>query len=667
MQSRLHTRGLTALLALLLALCAALPALAADDGIYGIIVGEGLNLRSAASMNGSLLGAYGKGERVKIITEQDGWYRVIAPDGVTGYMSAQYIELENGSDAFTPAPEGTATTALVFGEPQGLPEAIEGPQPVLFEFGKAVPSVTQPPAQEVLSIGTVQQTGKGNVRELDEGGVKLSVSYPVLDSTQANAALRRWIDNTLTTAQARAAQGHTVEVSAAYDSYFVQGRYISVLIVGTMATSEPEHATVAYALNLDTWTGDLLQYQHIYGTDNAYTILAMVHDALAQQGEEPVRSLAPDALQYSVLTNDGVYVLVPDVGDMPARSLVLPYALLVEQGLLGGDMDLDIPAEQDPDATAEPGAAVPVAEGEEGEAATSVPEEKTRKMVALTFDDGPAESTPKILDILAANNAKATFFIVGNRARTYPDILKRTADEGHEIGTHTWSHEKLTDLGRSGVSNQIDDSLAAISARTDTPVRWLRPPYGSYNSDVRSVCRHRDLGIALWDIDTEDWKTKDADETYRVIMNNVRNGTVILCHDLQESTAVAMERVIPDLIAKGYELVTMSELVEYAYGEMEVGRVYTKVELPDIPDAPLPTASPEPLPTTEGGDTLMPLGTSAPEETDAAVFYNPRGGQYYHSDSRCWTVDPAFLPLTQMREAEARASSLKPCPTCVGE
>ncbi len=195
-------------------------------------------------------------------------------------------------------------------------------------------------------------------------------------------------------------------------------------------------------------------------------------------------------------------------------------------------------------------------------------------MIALTFDDGPGPYTDKILDCLEKYNAKATFFVVGNRIGSYSAQLKREAQLGMEIGCHSWDHTQLTKLSESGISSQVFNTNNKVKAVAGVYPATLRPPYGSYNNLVKSVSK---APIIMWSIDTLDWKTKNADKTYNAVMENVRDGDIILMHDIHSATADAAVRLIPALIDAGYQLVTVSELGYYKKGGLKAGTVYSRI------------------------------------------------------------------------------------------
>lgn len=201
----------------------------------------------------------------------------------------------------------------------------------------------------------------------------------------------------------------------------------------------------------------------------------------------------------------------------------------------------------------------------------------SKPMVALTFDDGPSSLTPRILSLLNTYGGRATFFMVGNRINNHRDIVAQVAQQGSEIGTHTWSHPDLTKLSSDDIYSQLTGSMEAISAITGQPVTLMRPPYGNNNETVRNICARLGMPLIRWSIDTEDWKTRDAGATYGAIFDNLKPNSIILCHDIHEPTIEAMEYVIPELINRGYQLVTISELFEHTNTQPVPGRVYHSI------------------------------------------------------------------------------------------
>jgi len=199
----------------------------------------------------------------------------------------------------------------------------------------------------------------------------------------------------------------------------------------------------------------------------------------------------------------------------------------------------------------------------------------SKPMVALTFDDGPSQYTSKILDVLENNNSAATFFILGSRASGYGATIRRAYNMGCEIGGHSWSHRNLTGLPESSIRSEINNTNSTIRSYTGATPMVFRAPYGSVNDRVRSAAKSCLTPIYAWSMDTRDWANRNSSYVYSYIMRNVKNKDIILCHDIHGTTAEAMKRVIPDLVSRGYQLVTVSELMYYSGKTPEAGRVYS--------------------------------------------------------------------------------------------
>ncbi|MEU9884908.1 polysaccharide deacetylase family protein [Sphaerisporangium sp. NPDC051017] len=194
------------------------------------------------------------------------------------------------------------------------------------------------------------------------------------------------------------------------------------------------------------------------------------------------------------------------------------------------------------------------------------------KCVALTFDDGPFDYTGKVLDMLAAYHAKATFFVVGQMVNpvTQP-YLRRMISEGHEIGNHSWDHPSLPSLSREALSVQLERTQESVRAVTGVTMRLMRPPYGATDAKVGDATRSAGLAQILWDVDTMDWRDKDSAVIARRAAE-ARPGSVVLMHDIHRTTADAVPRLLHELAEKGYTFVTVSEL--YGGRELAAGKRY---------------------------------------------------------------------------------------------
>ncbi len=186
-------------------------------------------------------------------------------------------------------------------------------------------------------------------------------------------------------------------------------------------------------------------------------------------------------------------------------------------------------------------------------------------LIALTFDDGPDGGvTEEILDILAKFGIKATFFVIGVNCEKNPEVLKRIAKEGHEIGNHTYSHPSLKNISKKALSDEIDKNEEIIYSITERSTTLFRPPEGVYTPEIGKVLDERGYTPILWSVDTEDWRCPSSESIVSAVEKGSGSGVIILCHDYvagKSSTPAALRIFIPRLLMQGYEFVTVSELL----------------------------------------------------------------------------------------------------------
>ena len=191
---------------------------------------------------------------------------------------------------------------------------------------------------------------------------------------------------------------------------------------------------------------------------------------------------------------------------------------------------------------------------------------KVTKKIALTFDDGPhPRYTERIIKILEKYNVKATFFVIGVNIENYPGILRKISEAGHEIGNHSYSHHNVKNYDISKTETEIKKCEEIIISETGVSPKLFRPPQGARNQVTDETAKGLGYSVILWSIDTLDWKNNPPDCITNVICKNIRGGDIILMHDYtsgQNTTCVALEEFIPILLKKGYEFVTVSELIE---------------------------------------------------------------------------------------------------------
>lgn len=184
------------------------------------------------------------------------------------------------------------------------------------------------------------------------------------------------------------------------------------------------------------------------------------------------------------------------------------------------------------------------------------------KLIALTFDDGPHfRYTEMILDILKEYEVKATFFVIGQNAERFPEIVLRCNSEGHEIGNHTYGHK----IGDKGLEADIQRTDKIIEGITGRRAKLFRPPAGYVNESVKRAAENTDKSVILWNIDTLDWRHRSPDEIADGVLSSAKSGSIILMHDFitpDTPTPDALLRIIPELKEKGFRFVTVSELIE---------------------------------------------------------------------------------------------------------
>lgn len=195
------------------------------------------------------------------------------------------------------------------------------------------------------------------------------------------------------------------------------------------------------------------------------------------------------------------------------------------------------------------------------------------KCVALTFDDGPSgRYTRQLLDGLQERGVKATFFLCGYRIKEYPGETQRILDEGHEIGSHGYSHKNMQNLSRREIAQEIIDTQALLPE--GCRVRFLRPPGGCCSDAVRQVAQARNLAILNWSVDPRDWAVQDAAAIEKAVLKNVSDGDVILLHDMSDSSVQAALDIIDQLTAQGYRFLTASQLAARRGYNLKSGNSY---------------------------------------------------------------------------------------------
>lgn len=197
------------------------------------------------------------------------------------------------------------------------------------------------------------------------------------------------------------------------------------------------------------------------------------------------------------------------------------------------------------------------------------------KYIALTFDDGPSgRFTQALLDGLAQRQVQATFLLCGYRMRDYPDLTRRIYDEGHEIGYHGFTHKNMKTMSRREIARELTDSQALLPEGC-RPV-FLRPPGGCCSDAVRQVAEARNLAILNWSVDPRDWATHDTAAVERSVLKNIKDGDIVLLHDMSASSVQAALDIIDVLLEQEYEIVTVSCLARLREAKLKPGQTYSR-------------------------------------------------------------------------------------------
>ena len=288
--------------------------------------------------------------------------------------------------------------------------------------------------------------------------------------------------------------------------------------------------------------------------------------------------------------------------------------------------------------------------------------DSTKPLVALTFDDGPDQQIDQIImDELEKVNGRATFFVVGQRVQRYSADVKSMAERGHEIGNHSWDHDiRLSRKGESYISSEFSKTDDAVRAVTGSETALIRLPGGTISDDVKRAVKKP---LIYWTVDTDDWKSRNAQSVVDIVMNQVKDGDIILMHSLYLSTAEACRTIIPELSARGYQLVTVSEMIALRHAEVQGGNGKQYDSFPPNGQSLSPAQS-QTTQTQMQTTTAAVTGQSLPnaaafgsmQESGAGVQTSSSAGEGYGASVPSSSVPMASMPYesasSDLRELE---------------
>ncbi len=418
-----------------------------------------------------------------------------------------------------------------------------------------------------------------------------AILYPQTDIEFLDNMISIWINDVATKYinETKEYPEDTSELFMSYNSYLTGSSIVSIKMEGSYFSTYMAHPVdITKTFNVDISKGELLDINDVIGEEY---LQGFKNHVIAKSGAD--KEYADEHfLDNVVITKDGIEIILNrgDYLPMSEGTKVISFSYGEISGIIdlsfGYSIGILTPPEDDVTAenqgteentenADETGENTTNTESEEAVPATAVitidPE---KPMIALTFDDGPSAHTDRLLNIFNQYGVKGTFFVLGDLIDGRESTLLRISEEGHEIGNHSWNHRQFTNLTQDEIKDQIMMTRAKIFDVTGKDCLIVRPPYGAYNDDVKQVGQEVGVSFINWSVDTLDWQSKGAKAVHDEVVKYARDGSIVLCHDLHKTTVDAMETVIPMLIEEGYQLVTVSQILEYEKSELEAGKLY---------------------------------------------------------------------------------------------
>ena len=373
------------------------------------------------------------------------------------------------------------------------------------------------------------------------------------------------------------------EINVHFDSYLIDSKYAGVYQSGDYSYSllmPPEPVVVTF--NIDLTANKILKNDDILDFSHTNDIIApLLLDRLLTEHPRTdgyLNFIDESWLTNLVISDTGIMAVIEKGTFLPGfdtLTVTLPYEDLGEALIL----DIGAQPVQTPAPTPAPTPDPDDGDPDDGNPPTPPPPQlgdidPTRPIIALSFDDGPGIYTDEFLDLFEEYGIRATFCVIGNLVNTQTDALARAVEMGSEVIGHSWDHKNLAKLTADDVRKQLIDTRDVIVSATGVATPLFRPPYGETNDTVKEVAAELGLSLINWNVDPEDWNTHDSDAVYEAVLQQVKNNAIILSHEIYKSTLIAYQRLIPELLTLGYQIVTVSELIYFRDGGFEPGKVY---------------------------------------------------------------------------------------------
>ena len=433
-----------------------------------------------------------------------------------------------------------------------------------FKFQKTSASESD----EIISDMTEEDSAFPGIRIVtdisDDPFMSFAILFPLTLSDSFNEAITTYIEssknyyiNAMRLQNTGENKEQTGELNISLETHQYNEQYYSFVLTNKTSLNRRDYETTVKTFFFNKETGELLDFHTLLNSDlkSLETFATHVRSEILKQPEleglliEENLHKATEAkwrlFKRFALVDDTLvlYFNEGEIADSSAGIPTLTIPLSFINPLLSTDFQIQMES-----------------------AETIIPHEPTtndkeKKHIALTFDDGPnPKVTKQILDLLEKYNAKATFFMLGSRVQYYPKLVQEVRDDGHEIGNHTWNHPVLTKLESAQILREFNSTEEAIFNVLGQHSTVFRPPYGAMNERVKGLIP---IPAVNWTIDTLDWKHRDASQLLPIIQHSMHNNAIILMHDIHQSTADGLESVLVYLQQEGYEFLTVSEILQY--------------------------------------------------------------------------------------------------------
>ena len=390
----------------------------------------------------------------------------------------------------------------------------------------------------------------------EENGI--AIEYPFFHIEEVDQEIQTYLKNT-TTSFTNNHQNEQLIIT--YEIVHYSQQTVSIIFT-EKTTAQNKEKTLKHILNIDLKDGAIIQLDDLFISecdylsilsDIAYNELKNSED-IHLSNKELAEATAPAQANFQefILMNKAIVfhlILGDHIADTQLNISKQLFEGMLRDKYLSAELNKDMI-----DDIAQPNMITELPKKE-------IQIAPDQKVIALTFDDGPKKGTTNIiLEALKKYDAHATFFVLGSMAERNPQLLREMAEQGHDIGSHTWNHPLMTKLSEKEMIQQINQTKSLINEITGKEPTLFRPPYGAYNQTVKDHLGNAE--VILWDVDPEDWKYRNKDHIVKAVMNRAGDGKIVLMHDVYQTSAEAAVEIMDQLTAQDYKIVSVSELLE---------------------------------------------------------------------------------------------------------